>query len=166
MATLTLAVDGVGANDLWTNFGGADKAASVASPDDDNTSYVTDSIGAVQDLTFANASLPAGAVIISVEIVCRNLVGIASESPPSMQLFVGASSNAAVDLNNTAGYANTSPGAYTTAPDGSSWDATDLDGIFVRLANTTLATNVRVTTLYANVTYRAPSGNLPLVGAG
>ncbi len=67
-----LEADAIGSADQWTLGAGSDKITAVNSPDDEATSYITDSGAANQQLFRANeSSIPAGATIDAIRVIGR-----------------------------------------------------------------------------------------------
>jgi len=163
MATLDLAVDGVGATDDFTLVAGASKTAAVAVPDDDDTSYILGVVVA-QDLTFATSALLTGASISNVRVVLR-VKGSVGDPEPFFQLVSGTPSAEqilAVGLSWAAINVD-----FPLAPDGSAWTKAAIDAAYIHLnaGGGTLA----ATTVYLTVTYTLGSSGvyrLPILGIG
>lgn len=81
MATLTFEATGTTTPDNWTLIAGASKVAAIATPDDDNSSYISSTTTDENVQTFTcSPSLPSGATISAVSIRVRARRGGASNA--------------------------------------------------------------------------------------
>lgn len=81
MATLTVVASGTTSPDNWNLIAGASKVAAIATPDDDNTSYISSTTTDENVQTFTcSPSLPSGATISQIAIRVRARRGGASNA--------------------------------------------------------------------------------------
>lgn len=162
MATLTLAVDGIGSIDGFTLAAGATKVAAVASPDDDNTSYLTDNTGQVQDLTFGTSALLIGSSISNVRITIRNK-GAAGSAPNPHFLLVSAAPSSETFVAAGVDWASETFD-FPLAPTGVQWNKPLIDNMSISLQSG--GGSLSVTTIFATVTYTpaAYESRLPTMG--
>lgn len=156
-----------GATGRWTTQGGGTTAWGRCTDGTYTTGVKEASVNDVCTISFADYTLPGGAVVSSVDVFTM------------MCLFSGASVTGRVDiydgttfLNGTAAegsaldeFAECSTNrvdVFATAPDGSAWDQTDINNLQVRLVLTAAsgAGNIFVSECEAHINYSLPTGGV------
>lgn len=162
MAQHTFEVGAVGNYDAWALGAGGDKVVAVNSPDDDDTTYIselnnTDRESYTLDLT----GKPAMATITQVDILMR-----ARGTNASAGQIIGFLRLGGTDADQASNAFGTSYADFEwtniSRPGGGSWTPSDLDTLEVgaiKNVDTTGGGNTgRVTTLQVRVTYTPPVG--------
>ena len=166
MATLTLAVDGVGGNDLFTLTAGATKVIAVAAPDDDDTTRITGSVTNVQDLTFGTSALLVGSSIQAVRLIVRTRgeAVFAGTDLAKARLVVGSpgdDQSLAQDPTYT-----TSTFTFLLDPAGNPWTKNSIDNCYCQLEVPVTGDTLTVTTVKMEVDYTVGGyeSRLPMMG--
>lgn len=157
MATETLACTGVGTHDEWDLTSGASKAAAVALPDDADTTHITGSPAAEQDLAFeAPSEIGEGDTINSVAWVVR--VKSTGMSPAELTVHLNDGSEAGtkgadVISDIGAGYADETQ-THGTNWNEEPWAFADLANLELHLLQeNAFGSELKVTTAYLIVDY-------------
>lgn len=158
MATEVLAVNGVGAEDSFTNEGGANKPASVALPNDEDTTRITGQFPPLtQRLTFANPTvIDADDTITNVTITVRAKDVGAGIATFTISQHDGTNESTSGALNTGAGYADFTY-SLNSPPSGGSWTLAQLQNLSTLISLTAGVPVLAVTTVFATVTYTAVS---------
>jgi hypothetical protein len=155
MPTETLSISATSSPDNWTNTGGADKVASVALPDDGDTSYISSGTtsGTEQQFAVANTTdaIAPNASMTSVTITCR--------AKKTSVFTVGIIASCILSGNTSTGSTHTLSTGYqdftdtfTTKPGGGAWTKADVDAIEVKVKNSA-ARDVLCTSVSLAVNY-------------
>ena len=164
--SITVSDTSTGAENTWTNVGGADKMASLSDAVDNN--YIKTATSGVQRMIFGNQSLVAGAVIDSIRVETRGKEFDAGSSNNRYRHRLRMDGNTnfcdgAVLASFTSTYTNyfdrfiNSPTAAGTCA--GTWSLARIDSINLQL-NPTVATNDSVFCTYMDVQmcYHTASG--------
>lgn len=161
MATEVCAMAATTAPDNWTLGAGASKVVAVASPDDDDTTYINSGTtsGTEQRFTVSPTSITVGDTITQIDIAARNLRDHGSN--PTFKLGYsftpnggGTQTGESTDITATTTWKTDT---YTHSGLSVVWGS----GLVV-WARITLARNMRLSTLQITLTYTPASGGIPV----
>ena len=146
--------DGTTPPNDWFNQGGLDKCDNVSDEVDNNFIYANVD-ETKQRLTMANPTVVTGDdTIDSVKIMWRGIDDGTGPNNAQMHQYVDANSNDGADVSLTTSWVDYEDN-FALAPDGSSWDMTDLNDLQLEAHCTSLGGGhlVGVTRLYARIYY-------------
>jgi hypothetical protein len=152
----TLSMSAVSTPNAWTNVGGADKVASVASSDGD-TSYIRSGAtsGAAQQFEVSNpTSIATNDTInsVTIHVVAKRVVSQAASL--TIAGVVGAAESSSTGISPANGTYGTHSHSMSARPQGGAWTLADVQNLEAKLAigNTR---EVYVTQVTADVDYTA-----------
>lgn len=162
MPTTSLVANSIGSFNVWTNAGGATKMASVASPDDDDTSYVvtTGTVGSGR-MSFFVTSLPSPAFAVESHIlrsrVRRATTGTLTNCDAFLSNGSGANITAGAAAQPGLTYANRTD-SNLAMPAGVAMTVANINAMEIGVHAGGGTEEERCTTLYWDVTWHATNG--------
>ncbi len=150
----------------WTLGTGGSRASVVALPDDDVTSYITDSMNVVTVLTVADpVVLQSGNAIVSIELIFR-----ARASFGGTQFYYEVSPDNFSSVNSgtvdVTGTWQTFTITQTTRPAGGAWTYADILALKAKLQGQAEASTWQVTTCYVKVNFESGAPQRMTMGVG
>ena len=147
MPITTLAVTSLDAN--WTLGAGANRTVAVAQPDDDDTSYITDSANAATTFSVADPVSLGSIGDVTVHVYGRTTLG-----GPTLSVSVSTdgwstSSATTIGLSGT-GYRE-QDAQFLLNPAGTAWSTGDIANLQVRIQGVSELTTWRVSTIRVSV---------------
>lgn len=145
MPSTALALTSLDTN--WSLGAGANRTAAVAQPDDDDTSYITDSSNAAT--TFSVADLAVA--LPSITGITVHVYGKTTAGGPNMSVLVstdGWSTSSSAEINLSASGYREQDATFPLNPAGTAWSNADVNNLQVRIQGVAELTTWRVSTIH------------------
>lgn len=151
----TIQPDAVGPIDQWALGAGPSKQAASKLPDDDDTTYITETMAAdIQEFECSNAA----GILLADTITQVNLkyrakrIGLGAQVTPGLRVGGGTLAEGAQQAL-TAAYVDHND-IFANNPDAGNWALADINALRLRVRHAAGSpSEIRVTTLIAEVTY-------------